>query len=407
METSPVCLPFPARACPVCDCRSSRLLFAQRFYALREAALLTGYDLVACDRCGCGFADHIPDQAVFDAYYREQSKYEYNHRGGMETDHDLARFSAMVDIIQRHLPSTEAQILDVGCATGGLLSVLQRRGYPRGTGLDPSPACAEAANRLHGIRVLTGTLADLASPGHQRYDFLVLVGVLEHVRDLTAFLADVHRLLTPSGRVYVEVPDATSFLASRNAPFQEFSIEHINYFSPISLRNLMGKSRFAERYVEQCVREGAPGMMAPVIGGVYQKEAAAASELVRDETTESALRAYIARSQAEEDREHQVIARLVASREPLIVWGVGTHTLRLLATSPLREANIVAFVDSNPKVQGKALDGVPILAPTALAGRPETIVIASWGYQREILQQIRDQLTLPNAVIVPFDQRLL
>jgi hypothetical protein len=36
----------------------------------------------------------------------------------------------------------------------------------------------------------------------------------------------------------------------------------------------------------------------------------------------------------------------------------------------------------------------------------EPIVIASWGYQREILQQFRDQLELPNAVIVPFDSSL-
>jgi SAM-dependent methyltransferase len=406
MKTTPVPLPFSPRACPVCDGRSTRPLFQQRFHALGDAALLRGYDLVACDRCGCGYADRIPDQAAFDDYYRALSKYEYGHRDGQETAHDLARFAAMADIIQRHLPASDARVLDVGCATGGLLSVLKGRGYSRVTGLDPSPACADAARRLYGIRVLTGTLGDFPSDEENGFDFLILVGVLEHVSDLAALLAQVQRLLTPSGWVYVEVPDAVNFLAGRNAPFQEFSIEHINYFSPRSLGSLMTRTGFREVEVEQCVREASHGTTAPVIWGVYQKGVAETPGLVRDEETERGLRAYIAHSCAAEEHEHQFIAGLVDAREPLIVWGVGTHTLRLLATSRLPEANVVAFVDSNPKVQGKSLNGVPILAPAALLGRRESILISSWGYQREIRQQIRDQLKLPNPILVPFESAL-
>jgi 2-polyprenyl-3-methyl-5-hydroxy-6-metoxy-1,4-benzoquinol methylase len=398
MSAAPFPLPFPQRACPICESRSSRLLYPQRFHALQGATLLTGFDLVSCERCGCGFADRIPDQADFDAYYRDLSKYEYGSRGGLESEHDLARFAAMADIIQRHLPSAEARILDVGCATGGFLSILKQRGYAHVLGLDPSPACSEAANRLYGIRVLTGTLG-VFPPGEKRFDFLILVGVVEHVRDLAGLLTCVSQWIKPAGMVYIEIPDASNFQASRNAPFQEFSIEHINYFGTRSLRNLMSRNGFTELYVEQCVREANHGTMAPVVGAVYQHSVTEISELVGDDATEPALRAYIASSRAAEDHERQIIARLVEERKPLIVWGVGTHTLRLLATSRLPEANIVTFVDSNTKIQGKLINDVPIIAPSALAGRSEAILIGSWLYQIEIVHQIRNDLKLENEIL--------
>ncbi len=64
-----------------------------------------------------------------------------------------------------------------------------------------------------------------------------------------------------------------------------------------------------------------------------------------------------------ENRIHETVLELIASQRPLVVWGVGTHTQRLLATGGLAEANIVAFVDSNPNYLGKKLNNIPILAP--------------------------------------------
>ena len=88
-----------------------------------------------------------------------------------------------------------------------------------------------------------------------------------------------------------------------------------------------------------------------------------------------------------------------ASQEPVLIWGAGTLTRRLLAATRLTEAKIVAFVDSNPTLQGQQLAGREIISPAALAGRPETIVVASRAFEREIVDTIRNQLKLPNQVI--------
>jgi SAM-dependent methyltransferase len=156
---------YHTRLCPICGCGHSEHLFRQRFHAISGAGLLDGYDVVECTQCGFGYADNIPDQEAFDAYYRDLSKYEYRDRGGESSEFDVSAFRFAADLIEDQIPSRSSLILDIGCATGGLLAVLKARGFSHVLGADPSPACAEAALRLHAIRVLTTPFSGLTIDG--------------------------------------------------------------------------------------------------------------------------------------------------------------------------------------------------------------------------------------------------
>ena len=81
------------------------------------------------------------------------------------------------------------------------------------------------------------------------------------------------------------------------------------------------------------------------------------------------------------------ILRIVKSKKPIIVWGVGTHTLRLLKTSELSKANIKYFVDSNPKYSNKKLNGKKIILPAELENKNEAILISSMIFQDNICKQ--------------------
>jgi len=108
---------------------------------------------------------------------------------------------------------------------------------------------------------------------------------------------------------------------------------------------------------------------------------------------------YVARSAAGEAVTRRLIEEFVRTQEPLLVWGAGTLTRHLLATTSLGRANLVAFVDSSPHLQGTDLAGRKILPSTELAGRPERIMICSAVFSREIVRTIRDQLRLRNRLI--------
>src|SRR6185436_1170926 len=156
-------------------------------------------------------------------------------------------------------------------ASGRLLANLRERGFANVMGLDPSPACSAAAKRLYGIEVRAMTLDALARTG-ERFDVVILVGVLEHLRDLDASYEQLRRLLTPDGLLYVEVPDVTAFADWSSAPYQDFSTEHINFFSPVSLNNLMLRHGFTRVFLERNHREQSYRTVMSNLSAVYRKE---------------------------------------------------------------------------------------------------------------------------------------
>lgn len=388
-----------ARTCPVCKADEPHFLYRQNFAGISNSAFLEGYDIVICKACGFGYADHIPDQAAFEEHYRRLSKYEYQGSEGQVSALDLARFDCIIDKLTPHLPDRHARILDIGCATGALLSLLKSRGYMNLIGIDPSAACAKTAHDLYGIRVYNVSAAQL--PAYEdRFACIILSGVLEHIRDLTDILDSVNDLLDDDSFIFIEVPDASRFALRPDAPYQEFSLEHINFFSPTSLNNLMHFHGYALVWTREHYCDQTSSTRMPIISALFKKEPLKDTSLFTfDTSTRAGLESYITKSKSIELRICQVIDRLADEQIPLFVWGVGTHTLRLLKTSHLDKVNIVAFIDSNPHYQNKHLNNIPIIPPSGIKGRPEAILISSRVFQNEIEYQIVHELKLENTII--------
>jgi SAM-dependent methyltransferase len=384
------------RLCPICGSRESRELFHQVFEPLSGIELLASYDVVVCAQCGLAFADGIPDQCVLDGYYRDLSKYEYLHHDGKEPELDERRFRDIAATIAGFL-AANSRVLEIGCATGRLLALLREAGFGNIQGLDPSPGCARAAWELYGVPVLVGSLFNIPAAAAS-FDCVILIGVLEHVEDVRGALNHVRNVLSSNGRVYAEVPDAANLAGRPDAPYQEFSTEHINFFSTTSLANLFQVTGFEVLTMGETVRQQHDNTTYPAAYGIFGK-AEPTTRLARDEVTERGLRRYIEESSAVEARTRLAIESL-SERQPLLVWGTGTHTQRLLAIGAFKNLQIAAFVDSNPKYHGRDLHGIPVVSPSSLAGRKEPILISTRGFQAEIQNQIRRQLKLDNEIIL-------
>ena len=392
------------RLCPICNNSENHLIYRQSFSRLSDgSSLLSGYDVVACSNCGFCFADLIPEQSFFDAYYREMSKYEKTDRGGQDTPYEQARFQKVANIVSQFLPSQTTRIFEIGCANGQLLAVLKNMGYKNVSGMDPSPVCAESARRKYGIQVTNNTISDVII-GDDEVDFLILAGVLEHVRDVRFAIQKLKKMLSVGGNIYISVPDASRYPEGKDAPFQEFSVEHINFFGPVSLLNLLRVTGFKQVSLLQDMVSSSMGTTTPVINGLFQKSNQPFETAISVDTiTETGLNLYVNQSTREDKHIQERIEVIVSSAQPIMVWGTGAHTLRLLATSRLGRAKIRAFVNSNPRYQGKQLNGVPIVAPQAIKDWSEPILISSHVYQEEIALQITDDLKLKNPIIRLYD----
>jgi hypothetical protein len=108
---------------------------------------------------------------------------------------------------------------------------------------------------------------------------------------------------------------------------------------------------------------------------------------------------YIELSRRKISQIEERLAPLRTSTSPLIVWGTGQLTMKLLAETSLGVTRIEAFVDSNPINQGKILVGHPILAPHEIKDHRAPILVATMLHQKEITATIRGELKLPNPVI--------
>jgi len=359
---------------------------------------MEGYNISICDRCGSGYASDVPPQSVFDRYYGEMSKYERSQDAGRLSVIDKDRYRQIADLVAPRL-RTDDTIIDVGCATGALLAEFKCRGFGNVLGVDPSMACAATGQRLYGIpiRCMTGSrLSEIP----ERFDLAMLTGVLEHLCDVDASLKLILGLLKPGGQIYIEVPDATHYTEWFSAPYQFFSMEHVNYFSPLSLANLMLRLGLKAEFVERVPRWLGPNAAEPAIAGLFRRDPHAHKNILDfDWETEAALKAYICTSARLEERIHLLIDEIVRSQVPLVVWGTGTHTLRLLETSSLPKANLVAFLDSNLRYQGKRLNGIPILNPSDWRDPAATILISSHVAEKEIKDQILTSLKWPNRVV--------
>jgi FlaA1/EpsC-like NDP-sugar epimerase len=73
--------------------------------------------------------------------------------------------------------------------------------------------------------------------------------------------------------------------------------------------------------------------------------------------------------------------------------------MRLLETSNLATARIVAIIDSNPRYKGKQLRGIPIVTPAEFQPADATILISTQVAESEIKAQIRNQLRWTNPII--------
>lgn len=392
---------FALRLCPVCGGADSTVLLRQSFDGLDGACLLNGYDVAICAGCGAGFADDIPEQPAFDQYYRDLSKYEHFDPALKEAPPIEQRFYDTAAALENFILSRDSRIMEIGSGSGQLLKALRARGFDHVLGSDPSPGCVGAAERLYGIPGITGSIFRLPQPENS-LDFLILIGVMEHIRDLAGAVERIHALLRDGGRVYIEVPDASRYSPDADAPFQEFSVEHINFFSGTSLANLMQQRGFQATATEHTVRSRTEITCASVFG-VFAKSARPPEPILRDAETEPGLRAYIEGCRMEDARVRAVIGRSLQPGERMVVWGVGSHTLRLLAAGGLDPANIELFVDSNPKYQGKTLSGIAVESPDALKRFPGPVLISSRGFQREILRLAREQFGLTNRLILLYE----
>ncbi len=145
----------------------------------------------------------------------------------------------------------DARVLDIGCASGYLLSLLSAKGFRHLVGVDLSPPLIEAAReRLPTASLHCTDLREfLRGCEDGTFDVIFCHHVLEHIprEDTIPMLRELHRCLKPGGSLSLRVPNAGHLLAGVMC-YGDFT--HVVHFNEWSLSQVLERAGFAYEAIE-------------------------------------------------------------------------------------------------------------------------------------------------------------
>jgi 2-polyprenyl-3-methyl-5-hydroxy-6-metoxy-1,4-benzoquinol methylase len=208
-----------------------------------------GFPVARCRTCGLVYVDADLDSA------RMQERYGAGYYGG-EVFHDyageraerIASARSHCQLLAQIVPS--GRLLDVGCAMGFFLEAASERWDV--TGVELSGFAADYAMREFGHPVLTGDVSSVDLP-ERSFDLVTVWNTIEHMADPRAAMARIARVAAPGALVVITTGNVSGPLARRNLAAWDLMTppEHLYFFAPNTIGNLLDKAGFEVRRVVQ------------------------------------------------------------------------------------------------------------------------------------------------------------
>lgn len=371
------------RSCPVCGNNHSEMIERIAMKIPEEYHLPDFYDVVVCKECGMVYADTSASMEDYDWYYTHCNFY-----GDDSKDDNSYRYEIVKDMIEKYF-SKESVLMELGAGNGRFEIALKEHGYKHIKATDPSE---ESIKRLReaGIEAETANIYDpVLLEETNKFDGIFLFEVIEHLLRPRIGIENIVKRLKQNGIFIISVPDYSIISECESSVPNYFNLEHINYFSEVSLDYLMalyGMERIDQFHV------GADLLQ------VYQNNGKAVLP-AKDTVTEAATRSYFRGQHEKSTRVERIIETLYREKTELVIWGTGAYVMNLFANTCLQKCNIKCFVDNNKIKQGRQIYGYDIFPPEYLESRQCTVLVCSMLYGEQIRKQI-EEMNINSTVIV-------
>jgi 2-polyprenyl-3-methyl-5-hydroxy-6-metoxy-1,4-benzoquinol methylase len=185
-------------SCPLCGSSEYKILFARSDHT--HGTTPEQFFVVRCRSCSFVFVNPRPSFSEIGSYYpREFYDTEKNAEQLLkDKEGTLDGRLALVG----NLPP--GRLLDIGCQKGEFMYVMSKRGWDvQGVEFSETPP------NVFRLPIFCGRLED-ASFAPESFDLITLWAILEHVHDPISLLKGVRRVLKPTGRSFILVPNFNS-----------------------------------------------------------------------------------------------------------------------------------------------------------------------------------------------------
>jgi 2-polyprenyl-3-methyl-5-hydroxy-6-metoxy-1,4-benzoquinol methylase len=222
--------------CPLCNITPKRF-----------AVDYQGFTLCRCPGCKLKFVsprlsfEELAEKVYADNYFAKRG--EGRETSAEELDYYIRQIADF-----KRLLGTRTKILDIGCGNGAFLD------FARGEGFDIAGVDIRLVPDAQdlGCPLWEGQLEEIDFGGEQ-FDLIRLNHVLEHTQNPLRELEICRELLRPGGILYISVPNMAG-ISARLKSLQSWwrfkahrwrhfaAMHHLFFFSPATLRTMIGRS---------------------------------------------------------------------------------------------------------------------------------------------------------------------
>jgi len=359
--------------------------------------------LAVCESCWLlQIIDLVPPVRLFSEYlyFSSFSNLMLRHAG-----------QAVERYIREFALDGRSLVVEIASNDGYLLQYFQARKVPC-LGIEPAANIAKVAQEK-GIETLVDFFGQdlaqkLASQGRQA-DLILGNNVFAHVPTTNDFVAGLHALLKPKGRVILEFPYAADFI--EKTEFDTIYHEHVFYFSLSALQPLFERHRLAIHRVERLpIHGGSLRLFAGRQGGHSEHPSVRA---LLEEEGHKRLRS-LAYYEGFANRVLELRRSLVGlirglkqQGKSVAAYGASAKGSTLLNFFNLDNDALQFVADRSTYKQGRLTPGthIPIVPAQKLAeARPDYTLLLTWNFADEILEQQKAYRQKGGKFIIPIPE---
>jgi 2-polyprenyl-3-methyl-5-hydroxy-6-metoxy-1,4-benzoquinol methylase len=227
-------------SCSLCGKKNNYRLFIANDWRFNPQKK---FQVVKCRNCGLIYINPRPKQEEIGNFYPEESYWGCLGQNERSKKEILENYGEIYQLVKDCKPRP-GRVLDVGCGSGELLSLLKKDGW-QCFGVEINPKAASYVKKLWQIDVKNKELKKNDFPA-KNFDVIVLSHVLEHLPDPIQTLKIVRTALKDDGTLVIAVPNIRSINAKifRSYWYALDVPRHLLHFNSETLQKMLRRAGF-------------------------------------------------------------------------------------------------------------------------------------------------------------------
>jgi len=275
------------------------------------------------------------------------------------------------------------KLLDIGCGVGALFPFFEKQGM-QGFGIDPSKNIDILKKNNPNIMVFTDFFErNNHNVFETKFDFIIMRNLLEHIINFELFFDVLKHYVKKGTKIYIEVPDIEYYLKNSVPLF--YTHEHINYFTPFTLKILLEKKGF--NVIKQLNGDAPSFIMCGEYTGITN------SKKKHNENEFNVKKQFV-----EEINELQIkMEELFAKESHIILYGIGLTAVWIINFCLDKTSAKIEIIDDNENYHGKVIQGVgeklEIMPKIGNLNNALIVITTSPVYHEKIEEKIKEIFT--------------